>query len=624
MGKKIDILLKKKGWTGEEVGRALIASLVHDIKSRGDKDRAPLFEEKDFRKMEEGLRDSQTQGKIYGTFVSLYGGLVTLGNWMQGQRQQFGHGFYRYAGAIGDVRAAEEAAQELRHHPLVMTEEQYQRTEQLAKEDLRSHTSTYSDMVRNVVVHYLLINDDPAQIPGEIREALDECRRQRVTNKRILDNFNIDTGNGYYEGGKAWTEADDSSFVDEDIRKALENAMPNMPEEEVRAVARQYQIYRIAFKGVEGIQDRMLAMTGEPMKKEVASSVYRQLMSALGGDDDDEDEDESVENIELASRIILNRELSHWHFYDPSPELTKYDVLNQDIDRYFEGYGIRFDSKSGEDVKEVTPAKQYKEFLKDYPKLAAAVRAHIAEKISVAAEDMDKNATTKTIATWGELADLGIPAYIDLTEVYDSDIIKMHASLHEKSGYMDQIRANANGIAILKHPGAHEVDENGDYIETPITVLTDSRIEAVARAEAKTQQLHQCLGLITTSLENLYACDALIDIIKEVFGLPDLEIMKSFSAIPEAENRVMSLNLLLYVLFATVKGDSERRKEARELLRSTFQDIDMDSLKPLPEAIEAVREEIQNIRSSYGTFHRVEQLLPLLRKLIRGEGHHGI
>ena len=48
MAKSIDSLLKKKGWSGEEVGKALIASVIHDVKHRGEPDFKPLFSQSDF------------------------------------------------------------------------------------------------------------------------------------------------------------------------------------------------------------------------------------------------------------------------------------------------------------------------------------------------------------------------------------------------------------------------------------------------------------------------------------------------------------------------------------------------------------------------------------------------
>ena len=73
----IDKLLKKRGWTGEEVGKALIASLLNDIRYQGQEHEL-LFTQADFDKMESSLstdRDYLASGvyrDIYSSIVDTY------------------------------------------------------------------------------------------------------------------------------------------------------------------------------------------------------------------------------------------------------------------------------------------------------------------------------------------------------------------------------------------------------------------------------------------------------------------------------------------------------------------------------------------------------------------------
>ena len=67
MAKNIDSLLNKKGWTGEEVGKALIASLIHDIRHQSEPDFQPLFSPSDFEKMENSLK-SDRDYTVYGVY----------------------------------------------------------------------------------------------------------------------------------------------------------------------------------------------------------------------------------------------------------------------------------------------------------------------------------------------------------------------------------------------------------------------------------------------------------------------------------------------------------------------------------------------------------------------------
>lgn len=59
-------LLKKKGWTGEEVGKLLIASMLNDIKQQGQQDKEPLFSQSDFEKMESSLTSDRGLSYLWG------------------------------------------------------------------------------------------------------------------------------------------------------------------------------------------------------------------------------------------------------------------------------------------------------------------------------------------------------------------------------------------------------------------------------------------------------------------------------------------------------------------------------------------------------------------------------
>ena len=70
---KINRLLNKKGWTGVEVGKALVASIVHDIKHQSEPDYKPLFSQSDFDKMESSL-STERDYLAYGVYRDIYSG----------------------------------------------------------------------------------------------------------------------------------------------------------------------------------------------------------------------------------------------------------------------------------------------------------------------------------------------------------------------------------------------------------------------------------------------------------------------------------------------------------------------------------------------------------------------
>ena len=64
---QLDKLLKKKGWTGKEVGQLLIASMLNDIKQQGQGEKTPLFSQSDFEKMESSLNSDFDYQRINNT-----------------------------------------------------------------------------------------------------------------------------------------------------------------------------------------------------------------------------------------------------------------------------------------------------------------------------------------------------------------------------------------------------------------------------------------------------------------------------------------------------------------------------------------------------------------------------
>ena len=69
----INRLLKKKGWTGEETGKALIYSLVNDYKQTlaGSTDPKPLFPSERIREMLHGFRASASDIETYNRYIEL-------------------------------------------------------------------------------------------------------------------------------------------------------------------------------------------------------------------------------------------------------------------------------------------------------------------------------------------------------------------------------------------------------------------------------------------------------------------------------------------------------------------------------------------------------------------------
>ena len=193
-------LLNKKGWTGEEVGRALIASLIHDIKNKSaGKDSKPLFTQTEFERMESSLT-SQFDYTSYGVFRDIYNSIVDYFNKGQGLYQQFYNGFYRYLLTLEQVKGADKALSDMERYPLIMTQGQYNRIQEAAQNRKRAFKVSFRAIVFDMLQYYTgnYDNKNPIEIPAAINTAIEATKNEIVTNKRILENYNEDMGEGYY------------------------------------------------------------------------------------------------------------------------------------------------------------------------------------------------------------------------------------------------------------------------------------------------------------------------------------------------------------------------------------------------------------------------------------------
>lgn len=105
---KLDVekTLKKKAWKGEEVGRLLMASLIHDIRHSKDADYKPILEQSEFNVMASSLK-TKRDCYVLKVYSKLYESLAYLSNQSQLYMQQIWHGCYRYMLSIYQCTYAE-------------------------------------------------------------------------------------------------------------------------------------------------------------------------------------------------------------------------------------------------------------------------------------------------------------------------------------------------------------------------------------------------------------------------------------------------------------------------------------------------------------------------------------
>lgn len=96
---RIAALLRRKKLRGEEVGKALLWSLVSDYEQRNQPNPTPLLTQAHLDRMEAALPSEYERAK-YEDYVQLHDALLDLFREAQGQTQQLQHGLYRLCARI--------------------------------------------------------------------------------------------------------------------------------------------------------------------------------------------------------------------------------------------------------------------------------------------------------------------------------------------------------------------------------------------------------------------------------------------------------------------------------------------------------------------------------------------
>ena len=144
MAMNIMKLLHKKSWSGEEVGKALLSSIIYDINHGNEPNFSPLFSQADFEKMENSLKTEQERS-IYSVYKNIYQALIDSYNRGQGLYQQFWHGYYRYKNTLELCRKTDNMIKHTQNLPLVISRAQYDRLKIKAQNALKNQKNAQKE-----------------------------------------------------------------------------------------------------------------------------------------------------------------------------------------------------------------------------------------------------------------------------------------------------------------------------------------------------------------------------------------------------------------------------------------------------------------------------------------------
>lgn len=620
MARKIDSLLNKKGWTGVEVGKALVASIIHDIRHQSEPDYKPLFSQSDFDKMESSL-NTERDYLAYGVYRDLYSGLIDAYNRGQGQHQQFYNGYYRYAMHLKDCTVAEQTLQTAELTPYVMTQEQYNKLKEQRETTLKGFTESFSRLLFTLLSH---IMSNPEDAPEDIRTAIEATKKEAVTNERILSTYCEVYGMGYYQlpdgtrsdnlEGEEWREKLKEEYLK--THKLRINGKQASFEDTILHynTERRLKGYELFFTGIDAVKALYEDHTGETLPPEDEVGIMKALESLLNLRDDENPVEKNTVPLHpavLQIKDIVEGEMlgsgAEWHYYKEAPaELTKYDIIAESL-CFYDGE----ESEGGE--------PQLKEFKADYPALYKALEAYIKELVPQA-RDLKPTQYSKEFITWGELAELKVgryPAYCIADDV--TDILEALAETDEDTteNLLKRKRLMFNGIVIAQAPNAYQLNERGEYIDNIKHILGFSSvfsIDSIGKSESTKEDIQAFRdNLFLPALQYLYAFNALVKILGAIYDLDELGEVEISTE--RFESQLEALNNQLYMLYGDVYGTDADKERKRDIIKEVFQPINLDELKPTAEAIETVTAELDRLGFSTEARKKLKKFDALIERL---------
>lgn len=627
MGRNIDSLLKKKGWSGKEVGKALVASIVHDIKHQNEPDYKPLFSQADFDKMENSL-NTERDYIVYGCYRAIYSSLIDTYNRGQAIYQQFYNGYSRYLNTFIQCQNSDNALEKASDYPLIMTESQYNRYKVMAKEQLEHYTESYYSIIFNTLRYF---RDNPTEAPENIKTAIEATKKQPATNKRILGAYNKDYGIGYYQlsdgrrsdqmSEKEWEKTLQELYLS--THKLTINGEPATIEETIKHYNNINLIngYKLFYEGIEGIKKAYKEVHGEPLgdiseAEEVNLLETLENMLGILGRVEQERKKKAEAPLyplqDFLSRLIdrLQNTSIEWHYYtEPPTNLTKYDILTDCLDHY-----------SGAYLNDVDKKQQFTEFKKDYPELYKAIVV-FAENSIPALNGLKSSQFFKDIINWGELADLNFINYRTEIIPNQEDIIETYRMTQEDTAenYTKSHRIAKNGVAIIQDPSNYQLEDNGDYKETSYPLFVFQSLDSIAQNEREQEEIRAFRErLFEPALKYLYSFNALMKIIAKAYDIDGMETVQQNTAI--LESQIDGYNGMLYMFYTNVYGSKTEKKRKRELIKTFFEPIELEKLKPTEETVKKVTTDIERLGFNSTAKTKLKDLDIFIEQLMKGVG----
>lgn len=558
-------LLKKKGWTGRELGILELSNMAIMFRQALEgKEPQPIVEQARFREMINGITDRQ-QGQIYNGYISIHEWLSIRYNIAQTQLQQAQLQYRTLAAYVTDAIFAEDVYCYIEQLPAIMTEKQYRDAREaglkkwLYDEDGTERGDSLAALIERGISFYTKqLQTNPAK-PNPLKAIRKKYIAEPVKSKLILEGYNEVMGEGYYtiEDGSGRRS---DTMTAEEWQEAI--TTPAMKQ---------------ALKTTDG--------SGTEYTQQIATRRLLERAKVIfeGGTEADADEAQQKKDYERGLATPVK-----WHYYEEAPaDLTKWDIVEAGL-MYF--YGGLF---CGMDVSEGEYLAKLEDFLTEFRELADAIIADI-EKLYLTGKKQLQPLPVKGHKPLKDIASLPLEDWSSTVfswgDLYKLDVYGFKDEAEEDSTVFDgNGRALRNGIAILRDVSsplyARHVDEKGYYIEPSIRhKLSNFTLEAFfPEAEDyadNVEIVEDARQVLKASYYHLKGYNLALDMIARYYDVPELTVFKM--PIDGIEDKIEAFNNLVPLLYKRIKDlyyeDKELKERKLQVLKDLFQPIDYEAL----------------------------------------------
>lgn len=536
----IDKLLKKQGWTGEELGRLELANTFTGFSQvlQGVKDPKPLISEADFQKMLDTIKE-QEEGRTYNNYLKIHDWIAKLYNMAIAHEQQAQLNFNKLLSILSNAMIAEDLYKYIERLPAIMTEKQYKdlvdsRTDEILHPDGEEIGFNVFNLLEQSLLFYMgLLQKEPRK-KNPLKPLKKKLEKELVTDPRILSRYNEVMGNGYYE-------REDGTRSDKVPSEEWEKITPVTEDPEAQL---ELEIKRKAF-----IDKKVME---EGLTKEEARKKLEKIP-------------------ELA---LFIEKPATWHYYDNPPEdLNKWEILQTgDLFEYYPAL-----EGKGTEEEELADIEAFK---KEFPEVVATLLKDMEQFIKGISSVPTKEWLTN-VYMWEDLYKVDFYGF-------RKDFVESDTTIFDGN-----YRAIFNGIAILRPSDLLSkspcINEKG-YYEAPdprraiLALSLENFFTESENYATETAKVEDERATFRESVYYLLGYNKALELIAEKYKVE--EVLVAQIPFKGMIDRLNAFNGLVRSLYTKIKDthyeDKELQEKKLEVLKDILYPID-DSFLVIPE-----------------------------------------